>query len=332
LQYSPVNFGWASLVLAVASVLTLAACGGTSSNSAVEIPAAFGDRQASGEALANAWFALLEKTGSAAGVLEVSPDEAARGAELVKPYLDPAFQLQRSTGQRYTRESYLPSDIDQFEISDVRATKPREGVQVLRYTTRTPGATLPDQGVVLSDELMPRLTVLRWDDELGRWLIVSHANFNTPVQAVCNQKPIVLNAVEVATPSADRELGEKLVRKFYDLLESGDGRPLMHTEVQGQTASGAGYTTVDEYTPGQLKSANLREFVVTRSGDLLVVSVGTEAQGTVFANSTELGTKLHPRLLTFMKDEQGEWKLVAIAIFNVPAEVPAGVDCASSTN
>ena len=55
-----------------------------------------------------------------------------------------------------------------------------------------------------------------------------------------------------------------------------------------------------------MKSANLMEFVVTRSADLLVVSVGMEAQGTVFANSTELGTKLHPSLLTFMKDDQGE--------------------------
>jgi ketosteroid isomerase-like protein len=260
----------------------------------------------------------------------VTAEDAAAGAELVRPFLDPAFQLQRATGQRYTRDSYIPSDIDEFEISDVYVTEPRDDIKVLRYAIRTEGATVPDASMVMSDDLAPRLTVMRWDEEAGRWLIVSHANFNTPIQAVCNQETIELNSAEVATSNEDRELGEKLARTWFDLLIAGDGSPLLHPEVQGQSAAGTGYTTSAEYVKGQMKSAEFSDFVVTRDGDLIIVTLGVDTEGTVFAGSTELGTQKNARLLTFLQDDQGEWKLIATATFNPPAEVPAEVECAAT--
>lgn len=323
-----------ALVLLAAGALALTGCGGESSGDApaADAPAAFSDQGADGQELANAWFELLAMTGSGTGTVEVSPEDAARGTELVKPYLDPAFQLQRATGQRYTREDYVPSDIDEFEISDLTVTEPRDGLKVLRYAIRTPGATTPDSSMVMSDDLQPRLTVMRWDEEAGRWLIVSHANFNTPVQAVCKQEPIILESEEVPTSAEDRELGETLARAWFDLLVAGDGSPLLHPQAQGQSAAGSGYTTAAEYTPGQMKAADLSDFVVTRNGDLMVVTLGVSAEGTVFAGATELGSKKNPRVLTFLQDDQGEWSLIATATFNPPAEVPADVECAASTN
>jgi hypothetical protein len=319
-----------SLVVLLAASLALTACDSQTGSSSAEtgISEVFGDSNADGEALANAWFELLSLTGSSEGITEVSPEQAVEGAKLVRPYLDPAFQLQRATGQRHTRDDYVPSDIDEFEISNVRETVPREGLKVLRYSVATIAATALDQGVVMSDELAPRLTVVRWDQDLGRWLIVSHANFNTPVQAVCNQKPITMESQQVQTPESDRELGESLARTWFDLLVSGDGSPLMHPQVQGQVASGSGYTTAAEYTPGQMKAAELSDFVVTRNDDVVVVTLVVEAQGTVFANSEVLGTNLNPRLLTFLDDGEGDWKLISVATFNPPAEVPKDVDCA----
>lgn len=312
-------------------VLTLTACG-IDTKGDTSVPVAFGDRSADGESLANAWFELLSLTGSAKGTVEVTAEEAAAGAALVKPFLDPAFQLQRATGQRYTRDSYIPSDIDEFEISDVFVTEPRDDIKVLRYAIRTAAATVPDSGMVMSDELAPRLTVVRWDEEAGRWLIVSHANFNTPVQAVCNQEAIDLGSAEVATSNEDRELGETLARTWFDLLIAGDGSPILHPEVQAQNAAGSGYTTSAEYVKGQMKSAEFSDFVVTRNRDLIIVTLGVETEGTVFAGSTALGSQKNARLLTFLKDDQGEWKLIATATFNPPAEVPAEVECATSSN
>ena len=311
-------------------MLTACGSGSTSGTTDASVPVAFEDRSASGESLANAWFELLSLTGSSTGTVEVTAEDAAAGAELVRPFLDPAFQLQRATGQRYTRDGYIPSDIDEFEISDVLVTEPRDDIKVLRYAIRTAGATLPDASVVMSDDFAPRLTVVRWDEEVGRWLIVSHANFNTPVQAICNQEAIELDSAEVATSNEDRELGEMLARTWFDLLISGDGSPILHPEVQGQTAAGSGYTTSAEYVPGQMKSAELSDFVVTRDEDLIVVTLGVDAEGSVFASSTELGAQKNARLLTFLQDDQGDWKLIATATFNPPAEVPAEVECAAT--
>lgn len=319
-----------AFVVLAAAALALTACGNdmASDPPSAAAPAAFTDPQADGEALANAWFELLSMTGSAEGTVVVSPEEAARGAELVKPYLDPAFQLQRSTGQRYTKDNYLPSDIDQFEIADLRVTEPREGVMVLRYATRTPGATLPDSSMVMSDELQPRLTVMRWDEELGRWLIVSHANFNTPVQAICNQEPIAPTPVDVATSDADQQLGESLTRTLWDLFVQGDASPIAHPAIQVQTAGGGGFTTLDEYKPGKMQAAALSDFVVTRDGDLIVVTHAMQADGNVYEGIIPLAAQKMPRLLTFMEDEKGDWKLIASASFSPPAEIPEGLDCA----
>ena len=319
-----------AVTLLISAAIALSACGGTAASDSADVlvPAAFGDSAADGEALANAWFELLSLTGSSDGSITVTPEEARKGAELVKPYLDPAFQLQRSTGQRYTRDDYVPSDIDGFEIADMHVTEPRQGVKVLRYAVRTPGATLLDSNMVMSDELQPRLTVMRWDEELERWLIVSHANFNTPIQAVCNQEPVAVNAVEVPTSDSDRELGEALARRVYALLEQGDASPIYHPEVQVQTGGGFGFSTTAEYTPGQMQRATLSDYVVTRNGDLIVVTMGVVPEGNVFNGITELSAQENPRMLTFLEDEEGEWKMISGAVFSPPAQVPAEVDCA----
>lgn len=317
-------------LIVTASALTLTACsGGSASDSApAAVPEAFGDQGADGETLANAWFEFLASTGSPEGTVEVSPEDAVAAAALTKPYLDPAFQLQRATGQRYTREDYIPSDIDAFRVSNVSVTEPREDLKVIRYAVQTTAATVPDAGLVMSDVLAPRLTLMRWDAEQGHWVIVSHANFNTPVQAVCDQEPIEMTSEEVTTSEADRKLGEELVRKWFDLLIAGDGSPLLHPQVQGQSATGAGYTTAAEYPGAKIEAAELSDFIVTRNRDLLVVSHGVDAQGSAWGGSMPLSTNKTPRLHTFLEDQQGEWKLVSTAVFNPATGLPDDADCA----
>ena len=82
----------------------------------------FKEESATGGGLANAFFYLLSATGSPYGTVGTTAEQDEASKALVKPYLDPACQLQRASGERYTAATYLPADVDAFEIGDVRET------------------------------------------------------------------------------------------------------------------------------------------------------------------------------------------------------------------
>ena len=184
-------------LIALLGAVLLAACGGQSASdgtaASTAMPAAytdpegaFADPEASGEDLVNAWFGLLALTGRGAGEVATSAEEVEAGMAIVRPYLDPAFTLLRATGQRYTAGNYVPLDIDAYELSDVVVTEPRDDIRVLRYFISQPGATSPDAGVVMGAEKAPRIAVFRWDDDLGHWVVVSYANFNSAIAAIAD--------------------------------------------------------------------------------------------------------------------------------------------------
>lgn len=199
----------------------------------------FTKKGATGEELANAFFDLLSNTGSPAGTIGTTAEQDEASKALVKPYLDPAFQLQRSSGERYTAETYIPADVDEFEIGDVRETRPAADVLAVRYSVRAM-ETLPDAALVMSKDKAPRLTVFHWSDADSRWKVLSHANFNTPVAAVCDKEPIHDNGLQSPASAEDQALGESLMRKFYDLLVEGNATPILDPLLQYQNASGVG--------------------------------------------------------------------------------------------
>jgi hypothetical protein len=131
----------------------------------------FSSRSATGEELANAFFDLLSNTGSPAGTVGTTAEQDEASKALVKPYLDPAFLLQRASGERYTAENYLPADVDDFELGDVRETRPAEDVVVVRYSVRST-QTLPDAALVMSKDKAPRLTAFHWSETDSRWRIL----------------------------------------------------------------------------------------------------------------------------------------------------------------
>ncbi len=320
------------IVLVCAVVLT--ACGGQSSSTdnpeGKEIPAAFADRDATGEELANAWFGLLALTGREPGAVATAPAEVEAGMALVRPYLDPAFILARATGQRYTAGTYVPLDIDEFEVSDVVVTEPRDDVRVIRYFVQQPGATAPDAGVVMSGDRAPRLSVLRWDEELEHWVMVSHANFNTPLAAICEQQPIPVTGEPPVTTAEDIELGTSLVEQWRDITTGQSSDSVLNAEAQIQLADGQGWPTADgkpiDWTPA--KAYEFANVGVARNGDLLVVSFDAVASDLVMEGD-EYRATVAPRLLTYQLNPDGKWELIALANFTVPQGVPDGVECVS---
>ena len=322
------------VVLALAAAVLLSACGGegaTSESAPSEaVPAAFTDRDASGEQLANAWFGLLSLTGREAGQVATTPEEVEEGMQLVRPYLDPSFTLVRATGQRYTAGNYVPLDIDAFEVSDVIVTEPREDIRVIRYFVSEPGATAPDAGVVMSGDKAPRMSVLRWDNERGQWLMVSHANFNAPLAALCSQAPISVTGETPSTSPEDIALGTSLVEQWRDITTGVSSAKVRHPANQIQLADGQGWPTADgapiEWAPAQ--AYDFANVGVARNGDLLVVSYDAVVSDLVMEGD-EYRETASPRLLTYLLSPEGKWELIALANFTVPQDVPADVDCVS---
>ena len=295
------------------------------------MPAAFSDRNADGQALAQAWFALLSATGSGPQSLGADPEDVEAGVALVRPYLDSAFQLQRASGERYTADTYVPLDVDQFEVSDVVVTRPRQDVMVVRYGVSTPGATAVDTGMVMNGEVAPRLTVFRWDETLGHWVLVSHANFNTALAAVCDQEPIQVSGEDPPTSAEDVALGESLVAQWRDITTGVSPARVRHPEGQIQLADGQGWPNPDG-TPIQWSPAQAYDYsglAITRDGDLLVATYDAVASDLVMEGE-EYRDQASPRMLTYLQNDQGAWELIGLANFTVPQAVPAGVDCVTA--
>jgi len=318
----------------LASALLLSACGGgggASTYPADDPRAVFADRDASGEALANAWPALVGLTGSDDG-LTATPAEVREGIALVKPYLDPAFRLQRAGGERYSIDSYVPLDVDELEVSKVVTTEPRDDIKVVRYVLRTPGATAPDESAVLGGGATPQLAVFRWDEQRGHWVVVSHANFNSPVAAVCNQEPIPVTKDRGSTSAADAALGDTLISQWRDITTGRTKGSVRSPEMQIQLADGQGWPNPDGATPkwSPAKAYEYRNLATTRDGDLLVASYDAVAADLAMQGDTYRSTSA-PRLLTYLRSPEGKWQLIALANFAVPKGIPAGVDCVTST-
>ena len=287
----------------------------------------FQDKSATGDDLARAFFDLLSNTGSPTGTVGTTAEQDEASKALVKPYLDPAFLLQRASGERYTAENYLPADVDDFEIGDVSETRPTDDVLVARYFIRAT-ETLPTSALVMSKDKAPRLTVFHWSEADSRWKILSHANFNTPVAAICDKDPLVDNGIESAAKPDDQVLGEALIGKFYELIVKGDALPILHSEIQFQSASGIGYARlVNRPAASKYDGLVFDDAVVTRNGHLLAVSTYTTATKRDLMNGNLLRDGAAPNLSTFIQSEDCSWSLIAVASFASLKELPADSQC-----
>ena len=323
----------ALLIPLVALPVLVSACGGDSSDTGVTGPrAVLADRDATGAALANAWPGLVGETGSDSSIT-ATPAQVRKGIAYVRPYLDPAFRLQRAGGERYALNNYVPLDIDAFKVTDVVVTEPRDDIKVVRYRLSTPGATAPDTDRVLTGETRPQLAVFKWDEQRGHWVIVDHANFTTPVAAICGQKPIAVTKEHLKTSAADTALGTALVQEWRAITLGKLKKKVTSPQLQIQLADGQGWPNA-KGTPIKWKPAtsyDVNNLSITRDGDLLVASYDTMESGLQLEGAA-YRSGAAPRLLTYLRDPDGTWKLIGLANFAVPQKVPAGVKCESKAS
>ncbi|MGI9197881.1 MAG: hypothetical protein ACR2KE_10515 [Candidatus Nanopelagicales bacterium] len=290
------------------------------------------DPDASAEDLVDAWFGLLALAAPGGGKVATSSEEVEASMKVMRTYLDPAFTLVRATGQRYTAGNYVPVSIRAYELSDFVVTEPREDIRVIRFFVSQTGATSPDAGVVLSEEKAPRIVVLRWDARLGHWVMVSYANFNKAIAAICERDPIVVRGETLNTSKEDLALGMSLVK--WEAANA-MGKPTDEVEVspafQVQFADGEGWPTtgeamIDDWTPAT--SYDYDNVGVARNGDLIVVSYDAVVDGIVIEGEDYRDTAT-PRLATYLRNSDGKWQRISMGSFNVPEDIPADVECVS---
>lgn len=276
----------------------------------------FSDKDASGASLATAWLKLLTAAG-----------KESNSNSFVRPYLNPAFVLQRASGKRYTADNYVPPLIQSYEVGDVRETRPAPDVMVLRYSVRA-AETASDTALVMGTDKAPRLTVFLWNDRASRWQVVSHANFNVPVAAVCDRTPMTQTPISSPASPEDYKLGIDLVNKFIELLEASNAKLMLHPQVQVQTASGFGITTLAERKkPSSASNMSYKDPLISRDRKFLVFSGYFLTPQHDFMKDNQLRVGIVPHLLTFMKDDDGKWLMIANALFSPPTEIPKGASC-----
>lgn len=288
----------------------------------------FNNKNATGDELARAFFDLLSATSSSTGTLGTTPEQTKTSQALVKPYLDPAFLLQRATGERYLAENYLPAHVDTFKIGGVTETRPFDGVRAVRYFVSAI-ETLPGAALLMSKDKAPRLTVFHWSEKDLRWKILSHANFNTPVSAICNQKPLVDNKTISPANPEDQALGERLIGRFYELINKGDALPVLHPEIQFQSASGVGYERLpNRPAPSKYDELTFSNAIVTRNGRLMVVATYNATKQRTLMQNNPLRAGEAPNLSTFLQDATGDWRLISVSSFAAAKALPPGTECA----
>lgn len=146
---------------------------------------------------------------------------------------------------------------------------------------------------------------------------------------------LVISIGLAAMPAIDQDddaLARNLIKSLYAEVSIGKGQQLMHAQVQGRSASGRGWTTMAQFIPSKIVSVHPLDIKATRSGDYIVVSLNMQTEQSMYEAAVPMSGISRPRLLTYMRQPQEGWKLIAIAIFAAPKDLPQGVQCVKSSS
>lgn len=228
-----------------------------------------------------------------------------------------------------TKQTYVPTDIDDFTISNVSVTRPFSNILVASYNIALPNRVDLMTATVMSGETLPRLTVLRWDERKKQWLIFSHADFDKPIAAICGINP--KKVVQKSTfKKSDIATAQKILDTFHrDMLRGNqiwletNGQQFVYASGERKTASAPMNVTFQS-------NPKVKNIEAIKSGPLLVVRFDAPGIG-LLENDGTVNKSVKPRLHTYYKDSDGSWKLLSAAIFSVTAKATEGAKCINPT-
>ena len=319
---------------AFAAVLLLGLSGCAQSRTALETPPSeldgLSEEQLNefGLAAATEAYEILSRGGSPTGEMggaPAQPDESVIAD--ARALLDDQALIQRSSlNYGITEQTYVPTDIDEFEIERMSLTQPAEDVLVAVYDVSLPGRTDPATGEVFSGKTMPRVTVLRWNADDQRWLIFSHADFDTPEATLCGvvttggppTSGFLPEDIALGTEIVDDLVQAKLAN---DNSVYADGYQIVLASGERNTPSKPIASLTKPVDPSNLEA--------NRSGDLMAIRY--DMPNALNVDGESLAQKFNPRLLTYQLAAEGQWELIASAVFGLTQGVADDIECVPTT-
>ena len=279
-----------------------------------------------GLATARQAYAILSRVGSPTGQLGGTLNQADKNSvNNAKTLLDDNALIQRSSlNYGLTKETYVPTDVDTFQIDRLKTTRTAGDALVMTYYVSLPNRVDLKTGAVMSGKSMPRITVIRWDNKQKQWLVFSHADFDTPEATLCGDESLRMAPKKSQFKEADIALGKQTIGDVVQSYLQADKPKLYGKGYQSIFASGERNTPVSlkvRVEPKNVEAIRSDRLLAIRFDLPNALTVGGEA---VAQNSS-------PRLHTWQLSQDGRWELIAAAVFGLTAKVADGIKCVPQT-
>ncbi|MFM7547564.1 MAG: hypothetical protein ACKO8I_01570 [Cyanobacteriota bacterium] len=215
----------------------------------------------------------------------------------------------------------------------LNATRPAPDLLVVRYEVKAVDALISSTGMIGSAQFSPRLSTFRWDHDKRDWLLISHANFNAPMEQICNPPCSGSDASADPAPSLDpanARLADRLMRRWYSNLHrtgidvAGPGSMLL-PKAQLLYGDGFGRDGDSNYRKVKVGPTAIRNLTATRNNNILVVSF--DALKKLSISDQPFSDRWQPRLVTLVEDPIGTWRIASFAIFTFPQKPPSDRPC-----
>jgi hypothetical protein len=266
------------------------------------------------------------KTGEIGGRIN---QENANAVKNAKALFDDKALIQTARLQYgLTKKTFTPTDVDEFKTTDVIVTIPANGIIVASYKMALPNRVDLNTKTILSGEMLPRLTVLRWDERKKQWLVFSHADFDTPTAMLCGTASGIKPAKSHFS-KANLELARYVLDLHFNNFVKGN---LAFQQADGfQVVYASGEQKVSTKRPpfSFAQKPKRSDVEATRSDKLLAIRYN--GPGATSFEGGAVDPSVKPRLLTFYKNENGDWERISAAIFSVTSKVANDVKCVMPT-
>lgn len=288
------------------------------------------DLNAFGVKLLTEAYSIRSRVGSPSGHVAATPELADPAAvQAVKNLYDDDALIQRARlNYGMTKQTYNPHDIDGFSISDMAVSRTSDTVLVISFNAKLPNRTSLQSGVVMSGESMPRLLVMRWNPRDKMWKIFSHADFDVPSAVLCGSDSSIMPD-KSQFKAEDIELAKIYMDKIQAASLAGTEKSVQAPGFQYVFASGERKTASGKIRARIKKRVEPLNVEAVKSDDLMAVRFDTYS--TLQLDGDDIENELRPRLITFHKDSDGEWRMNAIGIFSVTAKVAKDAPCRKPT-
>lgn len=223
-----------------------------------------------------------------------------------------------------TRKTYIPNYTGRFEISNVAVSQTSSTVLVLSFDVKLPDRTSLQSGRVYSADVMPRIMVMRWNEQSNMWKIFSHGDFDAPRTYLCGADKDFMPPMSAFKPE-DVSLASEIWNKVQASSLNGNPATMQSKGFQYVFASGERKTAPGKVRARLKQREEITNIEAIRSGDLMVMRFDSISPMEI--DGQDVDDALHPRLVTLHLDDDGQWRMNAIAVFQLTAKLAAGIKC-----